>query len=158
MPAAGPETLEDRQSPSFDSSSHIIAYTQKPNPGANNANPASTHHVDSGNLRNISISLSAGVASMPTAVSYGGRSGADGWLRVGTKCLVRSKLRASAPDASAPMACSSAGRSSRSSSVMCCVRDSHRESMAGMKDGSVGGRDWKVYSFSLTCCRRRRRH
>ncbi|KAL2146396.1 hypothetical protein VTI28DRAFT_4149 [Corynascus sepedonium] len=117
-----------------------------------NASPISSgpFYFPSGNLRNTSISLSSGAASKPAAVSNGGRSGAAGWLRVGTKCLVRSKLRAIASDDAASMALSSAGRSSFSSSRMCSASVSQSESIAGMKVGSAGPMDWNSYSFSFT--------
>jgi hypothetical protein len=86
-----------------------------------------------GNRRNMSPSLSIGATSSPMAVSNGfassamtyvhmtlcgltGLSGAEGWLRVGTNFLVRSKSDARLFESSRDRTSSSLGRSSCSSS------------------------------------------
>lgn len=103
----------------------------------------------SGQVRNISRSLSNGAVMRPTTVSNGGLLGALGWLRVGVNDFIVSNCSASLLDLDGTSASSNFGRSCSSSSLICILRSCISDSKVGMKSRSSGVMFWNLYSCSL---------
>lgn len=104
----------------------------------------------SGHLRKRSARWSIGAVRSPTTVSYGGLSGVLGWEREGTNIFVRPKLLEQPSLSSWDRACSSLGKSSLSSSLICSERLSISSLIVGTNCVSDGVMFWNAFSCVFT--------